>query len=614
MPEKNVVSFSALMAGYLHNGYPSDVFSMFKAMAFGQVPLVPNEFIFSTVLISCSDLEALYEGRQCHAYALKSGLVSHSYVRNALLHMYSICSGVEDALGVYRRLPNFDIFSFNIMVKAFLEHGHLNDAADIMKSMVGEVGKWDQITYIAVLGLSANLKDLNLGCQLHSQVVKRGFENGLFVGSAVVDMYGNCNDISSARHAFDGLPNRNVVSWTAVVAVCTQNGFFEEALKLFLQMVSHRVQPNEVTYAVILNSCAGLSALGNGEAIHALVEKSGRTDYLKVGNALIYMYSRCGSIEEAQKVFVTMPERDIVSWNSLITGYSHHGLGRDALEAFFTMLTEGVTPNYVTFVGVLSACGHLGLVEEGLNYLNFMRKYGIAPGLEHHTCIVGILSRAGLLDDAERYMRCTHVEWDIMAWRSLLSGCRVHRNFGLGKKVAHHILQLEPDDVGTHILLSNIYAKKRRWDGVAEVRKLMRGRCIKKEPGVSWIQERNETHVFAPEDNQHPLMGRIREKLAELVYIINLIWYVPDIASVLHDVGDEHKEEYLSYHREQLAVAFGLISSPPGATIRIMKNLCACNECHTALKLISNVTGQKIIVRDANRFHCFENGVCFCDD
>lgn len=614
MPERNVVSISALMTGYLHNGFPSDVLSIFKSTVFSQFSFPPNEYIFTTVLTACSDLEALSEGRQCHAYVLKSGLKSHSHVRNALLKMYSICTGVDDAMRVYKTVPDFDIFSVNIMIKAFLEHGHLSAAADVMKSMVHEVGTWDQITYVEVLGLSANMKDLSLGCQLHSHILKRGLENGVFGGSALVDMYGKCSDVSSARRAFAGLSTRTVVSWTAVMAVCAQNGCFEEALKLFIQMVSDSVQPNDFTYAVILNSCVGLSALRNGEAVHALVEKSGHKEYLNVGNALINMYSKCGTIEEAQKVFQMMHERDNISWATMITGYSHHGLGREALEAFHAMLKEGVDPTYVTFVGVLSACGHLGLVKEGFEYMNFMKEWGVDPGLEHHTCIVGILCRAGLLDEAEKHMRCTNIEWDIVAWRSLLTGCLVHRNFRLGKKVASHIFQLDANDVGTYILLSNIYARESRWYGVAEVRKLMRDRCIKKEPGVSWIQVRNETHIFSSEDNQHPLMTRIRVKLADLINRIKLIGYKPDITSVLHDVDDEQKEEYLRYHSEKLAVVFGLISTPRGSTIHIIKNLRVCNDCHTALKLISNVTGRKIVVRDANRFHCFENGACSCND
>ncbi|KAJ6849218.1 pentatricopeptide repeat-containing protein [Iris pallida] len=615
MPERNVVSVSSLMAGYFHNGLPSEVFSVFRLMGFGRLLVRPNEYIFTTVLASCADIQALIEGRQCHAYVLKYGLLFHTYVRNALLHMYSRCSQVEDALVVFKTVLDFDIFSANSIINVFLEHECITEAKNVVRSMVAKIGLWDHITYVSVLSLAAASRDLILGCQAHGQITKRCLEVNDFVRNATVDMYGKCGDVLSSQHAFLGARVRNVVLWTTVMAACTQNGFLEDALKLFLEMVTDGIQPNELTYAVILYSCAGLSVLRNGEAIYALVEKSGHKAHLPVGNALINMYSRCGTIEDAHRVFTTMLQKDIISWNSIISGYSHHGLGREVLEAFRTMLMGGVAPSYATFVGVLSACGHLGLVKEGFYYLNhLMRDFGVVPGIEHHTCLVGILSRAGLLDEAEKYMRYTHVEWDIVAWRTLLSGCRVHRNFRLGKKVAHHILQLDPHDVGTYILLSNIYARESQWDGVLDVRKLMRGRCVKKEPGVSWLQVRNEIHVFTSEDKQHPLINQICEKLEDLITRIKLIGYLPDSSSVLHDVEDEQKQEYLIYHSEKLAISFGLISLPSGAPIHVMKNLRVCADCHTAIKLISNVTGRKIIVRDANRFHCFNHGACSCND
>ncbi|ONK74570.1 uncharacterized protein A4U43_C03F7820 [Asparagus officinalis] len=366
--------------------------------------------------------------------------------------------------GVHKTLPDFDIFSFNSMLNTFLEHGYLDAAAEIMRSVMNEVDKWDQITYVVVLGLSANLKDLRLSCQLHSQILRRGLENGIFNGSTLVDMYGKCNDVSSALYAFSRIPNRNVVSWKALIAICTQHGCFEEALKLFLKMVLDGVQPNDLTFSVTLHSCVGLSTLINGDALNALAQISGHKEYLHVGNALINMYSKCGSIEEAYNIFNDALKEDNVSWSSIITGYSHHSLGKEALGAFHSMLNEGVDPTCVTFVSVLSACGHLGLVREGYNYLDSMSKWGIYPGLEHYTWIIISLRRAGLLDEAKKYVRCTHIEWDIITWQSPLNGCVAHR-IGLGKQNARHILQFDPNDVETYILLSNIYARESLWYG-----------------------------------------------------------------------------------------------------------------------------------------------------
>lgn len=615
MPERNVVSGSALMAGYLHNGMPSQALHLIKEMSFEENFEHMNEYVFATALASCSEMRALEQGLQCHAYVLKSGLVFHSHVRNALLHMYFESLSMEDALRVYETVPGFDVFALNSMINGFVGSGRLSDAIDLVSGMGKEVELWDHVTYVAVLGLCAASKDLRLGWQIHDQILRRGIQFNVFVGSGIVDMYGKCGDIESARRAFVELSVKNVVSWTAVMAAFAQNGLFEEALKLFLEMGIYGVQPNEFTYAVLLNSCAGLSALKIGDAFNAHAEKSGYKAHMVVGNALINMYSKSGSIEDARNAFGDMRQRDIISWNSIITGYSHHGLGGEALEAFHDMLTKGEVPTYVTFVGVLLACGNLGLVDDGLYYLKiFMKDLGIQPGVEHYTCMVRLLCRAGQLDKAENFMTYTCTEWDIVAWRTLLSACQVHKYYNLGKRVAEHILQLYPDDVGTYILVSNMHAKANRWDEVVKIRKLMRGRDIKKEPGVSWIQVRGETHVFASEDKKHPFMSQIHDKVSELLSQIKLIGYVPNIDCVLHDIEDEQKEEYLGYHSEKLAIAFGLISTPSGAPIHVMKNLRMCDDCHTAVKLISLVTSRKVIIRDANRFHCFDSGLCSCDD
>ncbi|KAF9626229.1 hypothetical protein IFM89_031356 [Coptis chinensis] len=575
------------MAGYFHSGGSLEVLRLFKCMS-NWVFFCPNEYIFATVLSSCSAIMAVKEGMQCHGYVLKSGLVFHSYVKNALIHMYTRCLDMEGALGVFKTVPGSDVLSYNSIINGFVENGYLSEALEVMYYMVDENVVWDHITYVTALGLCAHLKDLKLGLQVHSRILRAEIEIDVFVGSAVIDMYGKCGKILGARNAFHGLHDRNVVLWTSVMAAYAQNGCFEEALNLYQQMMLEGVQPNEYTYAVLLNSCAGLSSLKHGDLLNAHALKSGFKDYLIVENALINMYSKSGSIEHANQVFSNMIYRDRITWNSMISGYSHHGLGREALLVFYGMLAASEVPNYVTFIGVLSACAHLGLVDEGFYYLNqLMKEKGVEPGLEHYTCIIGLLGRAGRFNEAENFMRSISINWDVVAWRTLLSACHVHRNLGLGKQVAEIILKLDPDDVGTYILLSNMYAKARRWDGVANVRKFMRGREIKKEPGVSWIQVKNNTHVFVSEDKKHKESIQIYEKLAELLSQIKLLGYVPDIATVLHDVEDEQKEEYLSFHSEKLAIAFGLLKTPSEAPIHVIKNLRMCHDCHIAVKLIS---------------------------
>ncbi|KAL6136488.1 hypothetical protein ACLB2K_061783 [Fragaria x ananassa] len=590
MPHRNVVSWSALMAGYLHKGLAFEVLGLFKTMVSVE-NLCPNEYVCATALASCSDSGRVEEGKQCHGYVLKAGLDYHQYVKNALVQMYSSCAEMEGAMRVLNTVPGYDVSSCNSVLNGLLEHGHVREKMEIMGMMVGECMAWDSVTYVTVFGLCAQLKDLRLGLQVHSRMLKAGMKCDVFLSSAIVDMYGKCGKVWNAVKIFDGLQTRNIFSWTAVMAAYFQNGYFEEALGMLSKMELEDICPNEYTFAVLLNSCAGLSALRHGDLLHARVRKSGFKYHIIVGNALINMYSKCGNIRAANEVFMDMTYRDSVTWNAMISGFSHHGLGREALNVFHDMLTAGECPNHITFVGVLSACAHMGLVQEGFYYLNqVMKQFGVEPGLEHHTCVVGLLSRSGQLDEAEKYMKTTEVKWDIIAWRTLLNACHVHRNYGLGKRVAEVLLQMDPNDMGTYILLSNMYAKVRRWDGVVNIRKLTRDRNIKKEPGVSWIEISNAIHIFSSDYKTHPESSQIHEKVGELLGKIKPLGYAPVIAAVLHDVEDEQKEDYLSYHKR------------------------ICDDCHVAVKLISKVTNRVIIVRDTNRFHHFQDGRCSCAD
>ena len=455
-----------------------------------------------------------------------------------------------------------------------------------------------------------------MGLQIHAQLLKTGLVFDVFVSSTLIDTYGKCGEVLNARKQFDGLRDRNVVAWTAVLTAYLQNGHFEETLNLFTKMELEDTRPNEFTFAVLLNACASLVALAYGDLLHGRIVMSGFKNHLIVGNALINMYSKSGNIDSSYNVFSNMMNRDVITWNAMICGYSHHGLGKQALLVFQDMMSAGECPNYVTFIGVLSACVHLALVQEGFYYFDqIMKKFDVEPGLEHYTCMVALLGRAGLLDEAENFMKTTtQVKWDVVAWRTLLNACHIHRNYNLGKQITETVIQMDPHDVGTYTLLSNMHAKARKWDGVVKIRKLMKERNIKKEPGASWLDIRNNTHVFVSEGSNHPESTQIYEKVQQLLAMIKPLGYAPDVGVVLHDVEDEQKEGYLSHHSEKLALAYGLMKIPPPGPIRIIKNLRMCDDCHIAVKLISKATNRLIIVRDANRFHHFREGLCTCND
>lgn len=616
MSNRNVVSWSALMSGNFQNGLDSEVIRLFKSMVSENDDLCqPNEYIFAIVLSSCSNVGELLLGSQCHGYVLKSGLLFYQYVKNALVRLYSVLSDVVGAMEVLVSVPGSDTCTYNLILNGLIENNYLNEALDILRKMADEYMVWNKATYICSFGLCARLKDSNLGYQIHNQMIKSDIEFDVFVCSAVIDMYGKCKDITSARKVFDRFQDRNVVSWTAILSAYSQHGSFEESLKLFLNMQHDDINPNGNTFSVLLNACAGLSFLGYGYSLHALVEKMGFKSHKDVGNALINMYSKIGDIEAAKNIFVTMSNRDTVTWNTMICGYSYHGLGQKSLNLFQEMSKTNLNPNHVTFVGVLTACGHVGDVKFGCKVLfELMKQKGIEPGLEHYTCIVGLLSKTGRLDEAYNFMISTPIKWDTIAWRTLLNACNVYRDYTLGTKIGNIVLNLDPKDVGTYTLLSNMYAKANNWCGVRKIRESVRKKKIKKEPGLSWLEIKNQTHVFVSDDNGHPEFVEIHKKLKELYVKIKALGYVVDTCNVLHDVEDEQKEDYVGYHSEKLAVAYALLRTHKEAPIRIIKNLRICDDCHSAMKLISKVTNRVITIRDANRFHRFHGGSCSCGD
>lgn len=620
MPLRDVFSWNDLMTGYMHSGNYLEVLVLFKNLVSSSTTqhACPNEYVFTTVLSSCSHSGRVREGMQCHGYLFKYGLVSNPFVKSALFNMYARCLHVNLALQVLNTESGGDendIFLYNSLLNVLVESGRWEEAIEVLRRMGNECMVWDNATYVGVMGLCAQIGDLQLGLRVHARLLRGGLLFDEFVGSKLIDMYGKCCHVLNARKVFDGLQNRNVVVWTSLMSAYLQNRYFEETLDLLTCMDQEDTLPNECTFKVLLGACAGIALLKHGDLLHARLEKLGFKNYVIVNNALINMYSKSGDIDSSYNVFSDTMCRDVTTWNSMICGYSHHGLGQEALRVFQDMKSAGESPNNVTFVGVLSACAHLALVDKGLDYLyNEMKNHKIEPGLEHYTCMVVLYCRAGLLEKAENFMKTTKVKWDIVAWRTLLNSCRVHRNFDLGKRIAESILQMDPQDMGTYTLLSNMHATANMWDGVVEIRKMMKERNIKKEPGASWLEIRNVNHVFVSEGCKHPESNEINKKVQQLLAMIKPLGYVPNISAVLHDVEDEQKEGYLNCHSEKLAIAYGLMKMPSPAPIRIIKNLRMCDDCHTAVKLISKVTNRFIIVRDANRFHHFRDGSCTCAD
>ncbi|KAK8968440.1 Pentatricopeptide repeat-containing protein [Platanthera guangdongensis] len=435
------------------------------------------------------------------------------------------------------------------------------------------------------------------------------------VVNGLVDAYGKCGFLEDAQRVFDECPSGDIVSFTSMITALSQSGQGEEAMKLFVEMLKMDLKPDSFVCSSLLNSCAILSAHEQGKQIHTHVIKMGFALDNFAGNALVNMYAKCGSIEDGTLAFSEIPERGIVSWSAVIGGLAQHGHGKAALDYFYRMLDEGVPPNHITLTSVLCACNYAGFVNEAERYFNSMEEmFGVRRTLEHYACMVDILGRAGRLGSAMELIESMPFEANAAIWGALLGSSRVHGDVKLGIKAAEMLLVLEPEKSGTLVILTNIYASAGMWSEVASMRRLMKDSMVKREPGVSWIEGKEKVHTFFVGDRNHERSNEIYAKLEELGDLMKKAGYVPMVEIDLHHVEKWEKEILLLQHSEKLAVAFGLISVPPGAPIRIMKNLRVCRDCHEAFKFICKITGRKIIVRDVNRFHHFEDGFCSCGD
>jgi len=675
MPERDVFSWTVIIAAYARNGFSREALDLFYQMQ--QTGVRPDQFTIPSVLPACAHLAALQQGMEIHEKIIRSGFQSDVVVGNALVDMYAKCRCLEDARSVFDKMPERNVVSWTAMIAGYAQNGHSEEALEFFREMQSVGLKPNMNTFTSILPACTNLGALEQGKEIQEEMIRSGFQSNVFLESALVDMYAKCGDLWDARHVFDKMRQRNAVSWTAIIAGYMQSGNEDEALKLFEKMPKRDVvswtvmiagyahnrhvdkamdlfrempepdvdswtamiagyaqnghnlealklfhemklsgmRPHSKTFVSILPVCANLAALEQGVEIHDEIIRSGFQSDIFVTNALIDMYAKCGSIEKARDLFNKMHRRTAVSWTVMISAYAMNGCGKDALRLFEQMQHSGMKPDDVTLVCVLSACCHAGLVDEGRKIFDCMNQfYLITPSMEHYGCMVDLFGRAGHLDEALDFINKMPIKPDATVWGCLLGACRVHNNIKLGKQVAEHLFHLTPRNAAPYVLLSNIYAAAGMWDEIEKVRKMMRDRDVKKMPGCSWIEVNKQVHAFLVGDKSHPQTEKIYAELERLSQEMKAAGYVPDMKFVLNDVEMEQKEKMLCFHSEKLAIAFGLINTPPRTTIRVIKNLRVCGDCHSAIKFISMIVGREIIVRDTKRYHHFKDGQCSCCD
>ncbi|KAK2970600.1 hypothetical protein RJ640_011789 [Escallonia rubra] len=611
--DKDMVSWSGMVACYAENVCFEEAiksFSEMRVMGFMQ-----NQFTLASVLKACLGLQAIEVGKSVHGCALKACYEIDPYVSVGLLDLYTKCGDIGDAKQVFEEIPTKDVITWSFMIARYSQSDRCKEAVELFCLMRQAFLVPNQFTLASALQACATMESLDLGKQIHCHVLKAGLDLNIYVSNAVMDVYAKCGRIESSVDLFLESTYRNDATWNTIIVGYVHLGDGEKALSLFSKMLEDRVQATEVTYSCVFRACASLAALEPGIQIHSLTIKTAYNEDVVVCNSLIDMYAKCGSIKDARFVFDTMNNRDVVSWNSMVCSYSMHGLADDALMIFKWMQEADIWPNQLTFVGVLSACSNTGSLNQGQAYFASMKRdYGIEPCMEHYTCMVSLLGRLGHLDKAIKLIEEIPVEPSVMVWRALLGACVMHNDVELGIVSAQHVLEMEPQDEGTYVLLSNIYATMRSWDNVASVRKKMKKKRVKKEAGLSWIENQGTVHYFSVANDSHPDTRLIYGMLEWLNMRIKKAGYVPDCNAILLNVEDDEKPRLLWVHSERLALAFGLIRAPPASPIRIMKNLRICVDCHAAIKFISKVVEREIIVRDINRFHHFQHGLCSCGD
>ncbi|GJR60681.1 pentatricopeptide repeat-containing protein [Tanacetum coccineum] len=612
---KDVALWNSMLFCFIESGYIEESINLLTDMQLAGFQL--NERTIVIILPTCAQLsDGLVCGKSLHAYAIKIGKEMNKHIGNSLIYMYALLNCIEDATRIFVKMKDLDVISYNVFITALIHNELKVQACEIFIQMLQLEIKPNSQTVTSILAAFDSSDFLNVGRTVHGYVMKCGVEIDASLNTAFTEMYINCEEEETGRSLFEKYPDKDLISWNSLISTYIKNGQEHKALLLFHQMILS-VKPTFVTIINVLSLFTHLSNLPQGRCLHAYTLRrfSSLDVELSLANAFITMYARCGSLEYAEKIFRVLPEKDIVSWNAMIAGYGMHGRGDDAMLTFSKLVKEGIKPTRVTFVSALSACSHSGMVHKGLNLFHSMvRDYGITPELVHYACLVDLLARGGLLDEAKDVIDTMPMEPDASIWRALIGACRIYSNTHMAKTAFEKLIELEPTNAGNYVLLSNIYAASGFWSEVKKLRLIVENKGLKKPAGRSWIVIKSKLHFFAAGDKSHPKSKDIYEKLTFLLTSAKEMGYVPDLRWVLHDEDDERKMARLSSHSEKLAVAFGLISVSSGSPILITKNLRICGDCHEFSKYISKLSRRTIIIRDASRFHHFVDGSCSCKD
>ncbi|PON59951.1 Tetratricopeptide-like helical domain containing protein [Parasponia andersonii] len=488
MDEKSVVSWTAMISGYTQNGCFRDALMVFLEMC--RAGIKANQFGYGSTLRACTGLRCLETGIQIHGCIQKSRFVDNLFVQSALIDFHSKCGEMVDARYVFERMSKRDLVSWNVIIGGYAVQGYSDDSFRVFCSMIREGKHPDCFTLGSLLRALAGGSCLAKVSQVHRLIIQLGFGLYKTLSGSLINAYAKCGSVEVSHQLYNSMSEKDIVSCTALIIGYAQEGHHSiDALDVFKEMTRMLVVIDNIALCAMLNICANIASLSLGKQIHALTYKHQPCYDVAMGNALIDMYAKTGEIEEANRAFNEMKEKNIISWTSLMAGYGKHGFGHKAIELYKKMECEGLKPNDVTFLSLLFACSHTGLTGEGWKCFNDMvSKHGILPRAEHIACLVDIFARGGWLEEACQLISKMNIKPNASVWGSILGACSVHGNMSLGEVAAKHLFHEDPDNSVNYLVLASIYSAAGAWDNARKMRNLIEKKRLKKEPGRSLLQ------------------------------------------------------------------------------------------------------------------------------
>lgn len=607
LPERDTASWNVLIGVAAREGFAHEVFHMFHQMQSENVAV--NHISLTAVLQACTAAADLKRGIQVHSMIVKKGYELDAFVGSSLIEMYGKCKRLGDAQKVFESLPVKNAIVWNALIAGFAQDGHAQMACNLFLQMQAAGLEATCTTFLCILPVFSSLDSLSGGRRVHALIIEKGMLDPV-VCHSLIQMYGRCWHLEGAGTVFNQFHNQDVLLWSALIVSHLNNGHAREALQLFKQMQHESINPDRVASMLILKVCASLAALEQGRHIHLLLVENGLELELCIGNTLVDMYAKCGSLDDATAMFCRLPERDVVTWSAMISGYADHSNYFLASGCFEKMQDDGWMPDDVTYLSLLSACNNTGLVKEGKFHFKRMRdEHGLEPTLDHYSCIVDLLGCNGCINEAKDLLDTLPYRADIVAWTSLLGSCRTHKNVTTGRQCFDY---LKRKGAAGYVCMSKLYAQVGMHDDSENVELLRRHKKKWKKPGKASIEIDKHVHEFVVGDESHPRIDEVHAKLKTL----RLSGDSRHWQSV--DVGEEsrfkkYKEDASCGHCEKLAIALGLLCLPQGTTIRVAKNLRVCADCHNAVKMISKSENREIIIVDTKCVHQFREGICCCN-